>query len=90
MLDIRLDSDGFKVAELAAAAGGRVVISDYGAEYGIDIGSVSIVNKHGLGGNDWVRDPGDIERHVKYIEGNRRLTADEKNACVSFLRSIAE
>lgn len=90
MLDIRTDSNGFKVAELAAAAGGRVVMSDYGAEYVTDIGSVSVVNSHGLGGNDWVRNVGDIERHVQDIQGNRWLTADEKSACVSFLRSIAE
>ncbi|WP_427050392.1 hypothetical protein [Paenibacillus sp. TC-CSREp1] len=90
MLDIRTDSDGFKVAELAAVAGGRVVISDYGVEYGTDIGSVSVVNSHGLGGNEWIRNVDDIERHVKDIEGTRWLSAEEKRVCILFLRSIAE
>lgn len=90
MLKITTDSNGFKTAELDAQEGGRVVIMDFGAEYVTDIGSISTVNTHGLGGNDWIRSVADIDRHVADIESTRWLTVDERTACVKFLRSIAE
>jgi hypothetical protein len=90
MLKVGTDSNGFQIAELNAAAGGRVVISNYGKEYVTDIGSVSSVNAHGLGGSDWIRSVSDIQRHVKEIEGSRWLNADEKRECVEFLKTIGE
>lgn len=90
MFKIRMDEHGFRIAELAAAGGGRVVISDFGKEYVTDIGSVSSVNPNGLGGNEWIRSVEDIERHVKDIEKSRWLTAEEKRSCIDFLHSIAE
>ncbi|MBW4083558.1 hypothetical protein [Paenibacillus sp. S150] len=90
MLNITTDEHGFKTAELNAQAGGRVVIMDFGAEYVTDIGSVSSINSHGLGGNDWIRSVSDIDRHVTDIERSRWLTTAEQRACIEFLRAIAE
>lgn len=90
MLKTWTDEHGFKIAELAAKGGGRVVISNFGKKYVTDIGSVSSVNPNGLGGNDWVRSVEDIERHVKEIERSRWLTEEEKRSCIDFLRGIAE
>lgn len=90
MLKIRTDEHGFKIAELAASGGGRVVISNFGKRYVTDIGSVSSVNPNGMGGNDWVRSVEDIERHVNDIERTRWLNTDEKRACIGFLKGIAE
>ncbi|MGG4142984.1 hypothetical protein ABEW34_07610 [Paenibacillus algorifonticola] len=89
MLTIQTDDNGFKIAELSAVGGGRVVISNYGKEYVIDIGSVSSVNPNGLGGNDWIRSVSDIKRHVRDIESTRWLSAEEKQSCIEFLNSIA-
>lgn len=90
MLNITMDTHGFKVAELNAKEGGRVVISDYGAEYITDIGFVSSVNSHGLGGSDWIRNVADIERHIAEIESARWLTEEEQQACIEFLREVAQ
>jgi hypothetical protein len=90
MLNITTDSNGFKVAELDAQAGGRIVISNYGAEYITDIGSVSSVNSHGLGGNDWIRSVADIERHIGEIQNTHWLTEAEQQTCIEFLRAVAE
>lgn len=84
------DEHGFKIMELAADAGGRVVISNYGKGYKIDIGSVSSVNPNGLGGNEWVRSLEDISRHIENINKMTWLSKEEKRACVNFLFSIAE
>lgn len=90
MLNITTDEHGFKTAELNAQSGGRIVITDFGAEYVTDIGSVSSINCHGLGGNEWIRSVADIDRHVADIEATRWLTAAEQRACVDFLCLIAE
>lgn len=89
-MNLYTDENGFKIMELAAASGGRVVISNYGKEYVTDIGSVSSVNPNGLGGNDWVRNVEDIDRHIKDIENTRWLNATEKHSCIEFLKGIAE
>ncbi|WP_020621165.1 hypothetical protein [Paenibacillus daejeonensis] len=87
---VRTNENGFREVELDAASGGRIVIADYGKEYVTDIGSVSSVNVHGLGGAEWIRSVEDIERHVKDIENTRWLSDEEKRSCIDFLRSIAE
>lgn len=80
------DEYGFEVLEIVSSEGGNVKIAYYGDN--IDIGMVSKVNRHGLGGFEYIRNTKDVPRHIRDIQDTIWLGETEKKACIEFLEYI--
>lgn len=66
--------------------GGRVTITNYGGQ--ADIGYMSSVNPHGLGGSEYIRHKDAVANHIEHVKKTVWLTKHEKRACIDFLKVI--
>lgn len=82
------DENGYKTVRATTSKGGRVSITEYGKDSEVDIGGVSIMNEHGLGGRNWIRDINDIENHIKRVRIITWITQKDKDELIEFLNSM--
>lgn len=84
----RSTENGFEKLELNAQSGGRIVITNYKEEENVDVGSVHLMNKNGLGMSQWIRNRESITSHIKDIERISWLNDEEKKIVKEFLEEI--
>lgn len=83
---ISTDEYGFRNLMVTPKDGGRISISHYGGES--DIGYISSINKHGMGGSEYVRNLDDINNHSKGFMRTVWLNAEEISTLILFLESF--
>lgn len=79
------DSYGFENMEVRTEKGGRVRVTIFDTE-GADIGTVGVVNEHGVGSNDYIRNVEHAKWFIEHINMIVWITDEEKAKLTSFIK----
>jgi len=85
MTNINIDENRFTTMTIYTEEGESIRITKFGKDYETDIGTVSMINKHGLGGNEWIRSMKDVEKHVKQINQVIWIDQNQKKELIQFI-----